>query len=246
MTASDQALAGVVNCNRASLGHALASRRERKEESVEPQGPQATERAKATPLVEGSRRQWGERITARWKDSVEAIIAVGKLLLTAKADLAHGDFEAMVRDDLPFKERTAERLMAIASNKFLANPAHVSLLPASWATLYQLSRLPDELLGRALSEGAIHPEVHRKDIARWVAPRRMPAPWDLDEALGRLAHAVDVLIEHWPPGEQAREALARRLIALGEQLLKGSLGPRRPARAAARRPGRLPSTAVGT
>jgi hypothetical protein len=104
--------------------------------------PEATEGAEAKPLVEACRRQWGERITARWKNSVEAIVAVGQLLLAAKADLPHGDFEAMVRNDLPFKERTAERLMAIASNKYLANPTHVSLLPASWATLYQLSRLP--------------------------------------------------------------------------------------------------------
>jgi hypothetical protein len=74
----------------------------------------------------------------------------------------------------------------------------------------------------------------------------MPAPWDLDEALSRLAHAVDILIERCPPGEQAREALARRLIALGEQLLKGTLGPRRPARAATRRSRRLLSTAVAT
>lgn len=35
----------------------------------------------------------------------------------------------------------AQRLMQIASNPALANATHVSLLPPSWGTLYELSRL---------------------------------------------------------------------------------------------------------
>ena len=52
-----------------------------------------------------------------------------------------GIFEAMVEDDLPFGKRTAQRLMAIASDQRLSNTTHVSLLPASWQTLYELTKL---------------------------------------------------------------------------------------------------------
>lgn len=53
--------------------------------------------------------------------TVESIIRTGKLLIEAKAKLKHGDFIAMLRSDLPFRERTAQRLMCIARRPNLAN-----------------------------------------------------------------------------------------------------------------------------
>ncbi len=50
----------------------------------------------------------------------------------------------MVRDQLPFGARAAQMLMKIASTLTLANPKHASLLPPSWGTLYDLSRLDQE------------------------------------------------------------------------------------------------------
>jgi len=44
-----------------------------------------------------------------------------------------GEFEAMVDADLPFKIRTAQRLMVIAKDNRLAT--HATLLPQSWGTL---------------------------------------------------------------------------------------------------------------
>ena len=35
----------------------------------------------------------------------------------------------MIENDLPFKPRTAQRLMVIAADPRLADPTHVSLLP---------------------------------------------------------------------------------------------------------------------
>jgi len=51
--------------------------------------------------------------------------------------------------DLPFAARTAQRLMAVAADARLANPTHVSLLPPSWGTLYELTKLPDDAVGYA-------------------------------------------------------------------------------------------------
>lgn len=47
---------------------------------------------------------------------------------------------------LPFGRQTAYKLMAVAADKRLAGVAHVRTLPASWGTLYELTKLDDKRL----------------------------------------------------------------------------------------------------
>ena len=61
----------------------------------------------------------------------------------SKGALPHGEFGAMCDSDLPFSANTAQRLMSVASDGRLANPAHGQLLPSSWRTLYELTKLDD-------------------------------------------------------------------------------------------------------
>ena len=75
-----------------------------------------------------ARAAWAARITAATRKTVEAMIETGRLLLEAKESLGHGEFLAMVRADLPFGPRTAQRLMGIARNQRLANASIRSLL----------------------------------------------------------------------------------------------------------------------
>ena len=105
-------------------------------------------------------------IAERWQDSVVAIIDVGKLLLGAKATLSHGEFEPMIRDRLPFGESTAQRLMAIANHSILSKAAHVQLLPPSWGTVYELTKIPDEPLQLMLCDGTIHPDIQRSEVVK--------------------------------------------------------------------------------
>lgn len=51
---------------------------------------------------------------------------------------------AIVADPLPFGQRTARMLAAIASNPVVSNRKHASVLPSSWNTLYELSRIPPQ------------------------------------------------------------------------------------------------------
>ena len=78
---------------------------------------------------------WARKITSLWRASVESIIKVGTTLNDAKEALPHGAFGAMIQSALPFSASTAQRLMAIAGDARLSNPAHVQLLPPSWGTL---------------------------------------------------------------------------------------------------------------
>lgn len=109
--------------------------------------------------------QWADRICSRWQDSVIAIIDVGRILIQAKEDLAHGEWLPMV-EKLPFAENTAQRLMLLAKHPAISNTAHAPYLPPSWVTLYELSKLDESDFESALSGGLIHPEMQRKDVAK--------------------------------------------------------------------------------
>ena len=59
----------------------------------------------------------------------------------------------MVDADLPFGDRTAQMLMRVANDSRLSNPKHVSLLPNSWMTLYEITKLDDATFDGALAAG---------------------------------------------------------------------------------------------
>jgi len=118
------------------------------------------------PAGEMDRWQWAEKIRTRYQDSAGAVLDLGKMLIEAKAQLEHGEFLAMIESDLPFKKSTAEMLMAIGRNLALGKSQHIGILPQSWGTLYELTRLPEPVLEELLSDGTITPETERQDVIR--------------------------------------------------------------------------------
>jgi N6-adenosine-specific RNA methylase IME4 len=125
--------------------------------------------------------EFAAKITACCQRSVEAVFETGMLLIRAKATLPHGEFEAMVAGDLPFGPRSARMLMAIAADPRLLNRNQGSVLPASWRTLYEITRLDDAALEARIADGTIRPDMGRSDIALALKQER------------RAAHAVRTL-----------------------------------------------------
>ena len=115
---------------------------------------------------------WVSRINESWQGTVRNIVETGKALIDAKADLPHGAFTEMVETDLFFSTRTAQRLMAIAEHPSLSNPTHVSVLPASWGTLYELSKIDGCTVEKLIQAGRIYPELERKDISALLPPNK--------------------------------------------------------------------------
>ncbi len=109
-------------------------------------------------------RRWATRISAAWQSSRDSILKCGLLLIDAKAKLVHGEFEKMVQTELPFGSSTAQRLMKIARDKRLTNPAHAQLLPPSWYALYRLSLLSDAQFETAIADGTIRPDMERSEL----------------------------------------------------------------------------------
>jgi len=116
--------------------------------------------------VDPSWQEWADRIGAAWRQMVGAIIETGRLLIEAKAALPHGQFESMVQLKLPFTPTTARRLMRIADNPVLSNRAHMHVLPPSWGTLYELTKLPTETLRAKIEDGSVTAKLERKGAAR--------------------------------------------------------------------------------
>lgn len=116
------------------------------------------------------------RIRARWQDTVEAIIDVGRMLVEAKANTPHGAWQWMFSDTnplaLPFSWRTANCLMQVSSSPALTNSHHGANLPASWRTLYELARLPEPVLLEAFEAGRIRPDMERKHVKQLMPVER--------------------------------------------------------------------------
>jgi hypothetical protein len=141
-----------------------------------------------------------QRINASYRSSVGDPIETGQLLLEVKYRLGHGEFGKMFEENgerklLLFGQRTAERLMAIAKNPVLSNPTHASKLPASWGTLYELTRFDDDTLQEMLDDGTINPDLERKDIEELRKDNEEAYNWV------ELSHSLKVLMKYvkrWP------------------------------------------------
>jgi len=113
-------------------------------------------------------------IRESWNASVESIIETGRRVQVALSELPHGE-KATLWERLPFGERTGQRLVAIGLHPHISNPTHVSVLPPSWGTLYELTKLTDEQWERGVSEGLIHPGMERKHVKQLLPVERARA-----------------------------------------------------------------------
>ena len=124
------------------------------------------------PILPGhnllTRMQWAKRISDGWeetaKQAIDAWLTAGDDLIAAKAQLEHGEFLGMIETDLPFGKRTAQMLMKIARDPRLKNEPVGSLLPPSWRTLYELTRLEDTEFEQLIADGVMRPDMSRQEI----------------------------------------------------------------------------------
>jgi hypothetical protein len=129
-------------------------------------------------------------INGLWRKTVQGFVEIGRELNKVQEILDDGTFTKWVEaGELPFKTlRTAERLMAIAANPVLADPTYVSCLPAEWGTLYELSRLREAALLKAIEDGTVTARTERKDVEKLRPKKEKKEPRPLGLA-GRRAQA---------------------------------------------------------
>jgi hypothetical protein len=158
-----------------------------------------------------NKRDWKwhrDRIAAAWGKQVESIIETGRVLLGAKEELEHGSFLAMVKLELPFGRHVAQRVMKIAQNPILSKGDHGRLLPPSYQTLYELTKLPNDILVAKLKDGSIHPKLERKDV-------RAMRPDVKDKPERATREELIAAIQRDPLANQ-RDAAAELGVSLGQ------------------------------
>jgi hypothetical protein len=114
--------------------------------------------------------EWAQIIADDLTRAVEGIIAAGQNLVKARNQVSHGEWLPLL-ERVGIGDRTAQRLMFIANNLRLANPTHVSHLPPCWGTLYELAKLPPDVLEAKVIDGTITPEITRAEVARLKGSR---------------------------------------------------------------------------
>ena len=126
-------------------------------------------------LVQNSmpREKWVLRITEAWQKQVIDIFEVGSLLEASREEIGRGGWMVMVREELPFGQSTANKLLKIAENENLRNSEHVPNLPAHWGTLYELTKLTEEQFAAGIENRTINPKMQRKDVMalRGIKPK---------------------------------------------------------------------------
>ncbi len=117
-------------------------------------------------VAEDIRKTWQAIVVA----SVEGYVRVGQRLLDMRREQDDEvEFETWVKaEKFQFSVRTAQRLIAIAENDVLNNATHASQLPPRWATLYELSRLSEEVLKAKIAGGEVTPRTTRRDVAKML------------------------------------------------------------------------------
>jgi hypothetical protein len=170
---------------------------------------------------------WAPKIHGEWRKSIEGILGVGRQLIAAKEACEHGEFlrlfkghENAVSEPVPFGERWAEMLMAVASSDVLSNPKHASDLPQSAYTLYELTKLDAETLIAGIKAGEITPDMTRAEASALRAdPVEKPEQPAHEEMAAAVKNAVTKFVGKLTTPEQflyVRRRLERMLEFLSE------------------------------
>lgn len=140
-------------------------------------------RTAAAPLE--SRAEYAEEIGRLWTQAQQHFLAIGRYLLQARERIGEGEWEAMVRDDLPFGRAVAHQLRSVAA-MVEAGLVPEAKLPRSYATAYQIATLTPDERERAAGEGLLRPDVTRPEITAFKRRLRGAPPAGAEQELRRL------------------------------------------------------------
>ena len=135
-----------------------------------------------------------------------------------------GHPEAAARP-IPFDASTGRRFMMIAAHPLLSNRANWHVLPYSWRTLYELTKVPETILAAALVDGRVHLKMRGADaialrhdhdaVKRMVRLVRAETLQWGPELLGAFRTALDHdLLARIQGGARARQEVAADLLDL--------------------------------
>jgi len=162
-------------------------------------------RLEGAVLPYATREQYVEEIGRLWKDAQNAFLTIGRYLVAAADKLEHGEFQAMVENELPFGYQVAYQLRKVAE-AIDGGRLPVAELPNSYATIYQLTTLSEDQLLLAGQRCLIRPDVKRQEIITFkreiaretrqiLTPKRLEQLQRLRENLVKQRDAILLQLE---------------------------------------------------
>lgn len=114
-------------------------------------------------------QDYAAAIRAAWQGSTDRVLEACAHAAAAKAQ-DMGTLYAVAQELQGTIDRsTLRRLAIIGECSEFYQPGAAALLPQSWGTLYELTKLGSALAGR-LGDGSITPRTTRANVAGWLKP----------------------------------------------------------------------------
>lgn len=121
-------------------------------------------------------------ISNLWRDVQRRVLMIGRYLNRAKTLLPHGEFQQMIKAELPFSEQVAYQMRQVAAavdaGRFLEEE-----LPRNYSVAYQLVTLSEHEVQIARERLLFRPDVRRSELL--ALKRELRLPWQMNPDLDR-------------------------------------------------------------
>lgn len=124
------------------------------------------ERAAAVAVAEidlRTRDDFVREISHLWLDVQKRVLLIGRYLNDAKRLLPHGEFQQMIRAELPFSEQVAYQMRQVAA-AIEAGRFQEQEMPRNYSVAYQLVTLSEQELAIARERRLFRPDVRRSEV----------------------------------------------------------------------------------
>ena len=131
-----------------------------------PGAPSQSRALRRAVVAYAQAEDYAREIRTLWEEAAESFLTIGRWLNKARETLAHGEWQRLVEQELPFDRNRAYQLRAVAT---MVDTGRVleEELPTSSATAYEFASLDAGALERAKREGVLRPDVKRPEVKAW-------------------------------------------------------------------------------
>lgn len=116
-----------------------------------------------TEVALSTKTEFIQEIANLWVDVQKRVLLIGRYLNQAKDVLPHGEFQHMIRSELPFSEQVGYQMRQVAA-AVDAGRFDEYELPRNYSVAYQLVTLSESELMIARERRLFRPDVRRSEV----------------------------------------------------------------------------------
>jgi len=108
------------------------------------------------------------KIATAWHKTIEGVLDASSELLKAKQSLSSADWKNLVTTlatNKVMSSSTTRKLIAIAETKVFQNPDIQKFLPSSYATLYEMKDIKEDIIIEKINNGELTSSIQRNQLS---------------------------------------------------------------------------------